>query len=361
MPSVKMEERSGIQVYEEDHLKVFNADASELYSTWEAPDVIVSDGAYGISGFEGDTSTVEGLVEWYGSHIRAWSEHSSPGTTLWFWNTEIGWATVHPLLDEMGWEYKRCNVWNKGIGHIAGNSNTQRAQTFPAVTEVCVHYVKRPTFEVDGEELSLQDWLRHEWKRSGLYFYEANDACDVSNAATRKYLTACHLWYPPPSEAFSKLVSYANREGEEDGRPYFSRDGESAMTMNEYESLFPKFDCEVGWTNVWDNPSLRSKERIRDAEGGKALHLNQKPLNLIDLIIRTSTDPGDMVWEPFGGLCTAVVSASRLDRRATAAEIDSDVFEYAIDRLEKRLEVAEGGDGEKHQDDSKVLTQDLFK
>lgn len=28
--------------------------------------------------------------EWYEPHIRAWSEHASPETTLWFWNTEEG-------------------------------------------------------------------------------------------------------------------------------------------------------------------------------------------------------------------------------------------------------------------------------
>ena len=50
----------------------------------------------------------------------------------------------------------------------------------PVVTEVCALYQRR--FEVpteDGEMLSAQDWLRHEWLRSGLPLYLSNEACGV--------------------------------------------------------------------------------------------------------------------------------------------------------------------------------------
>lgn len=321
------------KTYHGDRFAIYNADAAQLYEAWEEPEGIISDGAYGISGFEGDTNTPDELPSWYREHVELWSRYAPPGTTLWFWNTEIGWATVHPILDAHGWEYRRCNIWNKGIGHIAGNSNTQRAQTFPAVTEVCVHYVKRPSFQCDGEELSLKEWLRHEWKRSGLNFYEANEACGVADAATRKYLTSGHHWYAPPVEAFGKLVEYANREGKEEGKPYFSVDGDRPMKREEYAGMFPKFDCEVGRTNVWECPPLHSKERIRGESGTKALHLNQKPLELMDLIIKASTDPRDVIWEPFGGLCSGVVSAKRLGRKALAAEKNETVYKKAVERL----------------------------
>ena len=73
--------------------------------------------------------------------------------------------------------------------------------------------------------MSMQTWLRHEWQRSGLALRLANAACEVLNAATRKYLTADHLWYYPPPDAFVKLADYANTHGKPEGRPYFSIDG----------------------------------------------------------------------------------------------------------------------------------------
>jgi hypothetical protein len=82
------------------------------------------------------------LPEWYEPPVEASSKLALPNTTLWFWNSEIGWAVVHPILEKFGWRYVNCNIWNKGKGHIAGNVNTEKIRRFPVVTEVCVQYVR---------------------------------------------------------------------------------------------------------------------------------------------------------------------------------------------------------------------------
>lgn len=69
----------------------------------------------------------------------------------------------------------------------------------------------------------MQEWLRYEWKRTGLPLNKTNEACKVKNAASRKYFTNCHLWYFPPVEAFEKLVIYANTFGDLAGRPFFQQ------------------------------------------------------------------------------------------------------------------------------------------
>jgi site-specific DNA-methyltransferase (adenine-specific) len=47
------------------------------------------------------------------------------------------------------------------------------------------------------------------------------------------------------------------------------------------------------------------------------------------------TEPGDVVWEPFGGLCSASVAAVALGRRAFAAETDPAFADLAIERLRR--------------------------
>ncbi len=131
--------------------------AEHLYARWPVPTCIIADGPYGIGGFPGDTPTPAGLPRWYAPHVAAWSAHSTPQTTLWFWNSEHGWATVHPLLVASGWEYRNCHIWNKGIGHIAGNANSQTLRKFPVVTEVCVQYVKAARFRIGDREASMQE------------------------------------------------------------------------------------------------------------------------------------------------------------------------------------------------------------
>jgi site-specific DNA-methyltransferase (adenine-specific) len=312
--------------------------AEKLYAAWPRPICIISDGPYGVNGFPGDQHKAASLAEWYSPHVEAWSQASTPQTTLWLWNTEVGWATVHSLLLAHDWEYRCCYIWDKGMSHVAGNANTQTLRKFPVVTEICAQYVKAATFLVQGQKLSMQEWLRSEWLRSGLPLCLANEACGVLNAATRKYLTADHLWYYPPPEMFARMVEYVNRKGKTEGRPYFSTDGKGPLTKEAWATLRAKFACEVGITNVWREPQLNGGERIRGSRSGMrykftSLHGSQKPLRFIDLIVRCCTDPGDMVWEPFGGLCPGGPVAHSLQRSYRAAEILREFYVAATERL----------------------------
>jgi site-specific DNA-methyltransferase (adenine-specific) len=306
-------------------------DALHHYASWPAPTVIVSDGAYGVAGFPGDPPTHEGLASWYAPHVAAWSAAALPSTTLWFWNTEIGWATVHPLLAQNGWEYRSCHVWDKGIAHVAGNANTKTLRKYPVVTEVCVQYVRKVCLDTGGVSLPMKDWLRHEWERSGLPLRQTNEACGVKNAATRKYFTRCHLWYFPPAEAFERLAAFANAHGRPEGRPYFSIDGRRPLTGAEWSLLRAKFRCDIGVTNVWSEPAVRGPERFKDET--RSVHGNQKPLRLLRRILSASSDPGDTVWEPFGGLCSVAVASWELGRRCHSAEIAPHYHAIAAGRL----------------------------
>ena len=308
-------------------------DALAQYERWPTPTVIVSDGAYGVLGFEGDTSDHLDIGKWYEPHIAEWAARATPQTTLWFWNSEIGWAAAHPTLERYGFRYVNANIWNKGKAHIAGNVNTAKIRRFPVVSEVCVQYV----FEARVGGKLLKEWLLSEWRRTGLPLRLANEACGVRDAAVRKYLDQGHLWYFPPPEAFQRLQEFANIHGAPEGRPYFALDGQRPGSAQDWAAQRSKFACPHGVTNVWDRPPLHGAERIA-APNGKAVHLNQKPLDLMTRIIQASSDPGDAVWEPFGGLFGASAAAQTIDRRAYAAELDPTYFQYGTERLQRQVE-----------------------
>ena len=92
-----------------------------------------------------------------------------------------------------------------------------------------------------------------------------------------------------------------------------------------------KFHCDVGITNVWREPAVRGEERLKDVY--KSVHMNQKPLRLLDLMIRASSDPGDGIWEPFGGLCSVAIAALKAGRQCYSAEILADYYRVARERL----------------------------
>ncbi|MBI5402473.1 MAG: site-specific DNA-methyltransferase [Ignavibacteriae bacterium] len=317
--------------YRNRGIHLINDDVLNQYDKWENPVVIISDGPYGIGGYKGDFKTFEELPEFYEPHIKKWSEKSSPITTLWFWNTEVGWATIHPLLVKYGWKFVNCHVWNKGIGHIAGNVNGKSIRKFPIVTEVCVQYTKEPYFTIGETKMTMREWLKYEWSRTGLPFSKTNEVCGVKDAATRKYFTQSWLWYIPPVDAFYKIQRYANKYGDKNGRPFFSVDSKRPINKKEWLKYRSIFNYKHGITNVWHEPTVNGKERLRN--GYKSLHLNQKPIKLMDIIISSSSNVGDIIWEPFGGLCSGILSAAGLNRKGYACEIEKEIYNFAVKRL----------------------------
>jgi site-specific DNA-methyltransferase (adenine-specific) len=318
---------------------LFKGDALEAYDRWPAPVCIIADGPYGLGKFPGEPVSPDGLAEWYAPHAAAWAQHARPFTTLWFWNSEIGWAKAHPALEAHGWQYEEAVVWDKGIAHVAGNCNSKTIRGVPVVTELSVRYTRRITLEtVGGHLLPVKEWLRAEWLRSGLPMYESNKACGVVNAATRKYLTQCHLWYFPPGDAIVGMAKWCAKHGAATDRPYFSIDGKSEPTAEAWDRMRAKWTHTHGLTNVWQEPPVHNGERVRvSASSSRYLHANQKPLALMERQINASSSASDVVWEPFGGLCSATVAAVRLGRRAYAAEINEAFHRAALARIKNEI------------------------
>jgi site-specific DNA-methyltransferase (adenine-specific) len=130
------------------------------------------------------------------------------------------------------------------------------------------------------------------------------------------------------------LASYANEHGKQEGRPYFSIDGTNLPTEKEWADLRPKFRCPHGLTNVWRRNALRGNERVKTT-AGKAIHLNQKPLDLMKVIIEATSDAGDVVWEPFGGLFTASLAARQLSEKVSQPKSTQPTFNLAYRDLVK--------------------------
>lgn len=314
---------------------LFRGDALNAYEQWPSPTCIVSDGPYGLGKFPGEPNSETHLAEWYAPHIAAWARSATPETTLWVWCSELGWASIHSTIELHGWDYCEANIWDKGVAHVAGNVNSKTIRGMPVVTDVAVRYVRRATLtDTSGAQLDLQAWVRAEWMRSGLPLNRANAACGVANAATRKYLTQDHLFYFPPPDMIVRMAEYCRAHGRSTTRPYFSLDGKTPLTEAAWSRMRAKWNHTHGITNVWREPPVHGTERIKVSGAHTYAHANQKPLSLMERQIVASTDPGDVVWEPFGGTCSASLAAIRIGRLAFAAEVNPEFAKIAEKRLQ---------------------------
>ena len=66
--------------------------------------------------------------------------------------------------------------------------------------------------------------------------------------------------------------------------------------------------------------------------------MTEKPLSLMEKLIRDFTDPGDLILDPFAGSGTTGVAAIRLGRRFIGWERDPKYHAIAVKRLEDAKE-----------------------
>lgn len=83
--------------------------------------------------------------------------------------------------------------------------------------------------------------------------------------------------------------------------------------------------------SVWRIPAAGKDEKIH----GK--HPTQKPIALIDRCLRASTNPGDLVLDPFAGSGATGVAALKLGRRFVGCEKEAEF----VDLITKRLSALE--------------------
>lgn len=55
---------------------------------------------------------------------------------------------------------------------------------------------------------------------------------------------------------------------------------------------------------------------------GNIVHPNQKPLGVWYKMIRASTQPNDIVFDPYAGSCSSLLACRQLERRSVGCEID---------------------------------------
>ena len=86
---------------------------------------------------------------------------------------------------------------------------------------------------------------------------------------------------------------------------------------------FPRDVLKVSWRSAF----------------GKTLHPTQKPVSLCEYFIKTYSNKGDIILDPFIGSGTTAVAAVNTERKYIGFEKDDKYFEVAKNRLEKLVNI----------------------
>ena len=101
--------------------------------------------------------------------------------------------------------------------------------------------------------------------------------------------------------------------------------------------------------NVWEIPRVRY--RMDEYED----HPTQKPIALLERIITASSNPGDLILDPFSGTFTTSFVAKQLGRRSIGIEIDEKYVKIGL----RRLQILTEYKGEKLKRDPKSYERSL--
>jgi site-specific DNA-methyltransferase (adenine-specific) len=350
---------------------VYEADARTIAAT--LPDGCAScailDGPYGMGKAAWDRVPRGGsLLDLYRDHLADVGRVCAPSASLYVWNTEVGWAELHPAILAAGWTFVSLIVWVKAdsprIGDIFGYDHLRG---WVSTVEYCGFYQREawaPNTSA-GQEIGyaagrddrnwVRPWLAAEWSAAGLKMRDADRALGTNGMAGHYFQAS--QWSLPTWDAFKCLAEHAAERGPPRAVPYLTLErfaGADALALTyahlaaegealraeydhlraEYEASRPPFTAPMGLGNVWRAPTVAGPERLR-APDGSTLHPCQKPLAFAERMLRASTRPGDTVWVPFGGTLRELVAAEHIARRdpaearrVIACELNADGQDY---------------------------------
>ena len=151
-----------------------------------------------------------------------------------------------------------------------------------------------------------------------------------------------NLQYLPYSERYLKWFRHTDK----DGRKYRTRTRRGKL-LRQYLDESPGVPLHDTWTDI---PHLYTSQgwfpHNRDEITG---YPTQKPLALLERIIKASSNEGDLVLDPFCGCATTLVAADRLQRQWAGIDLSPLAIKLVDDRIaadrtdKKGGEVAGGG------------------
>jgi site-specific DNA-methyltransferase (adenine-specific) len=179
----------------------------------------------------------------------------------------------------------------------------------------------------------LRAYLAGERDRAGIDNTTINAAwCDWKGVActsqTQKWFSPS-CFNPPTREAYEwlrQLFHHLNHGGDYLRREYEDLRREYEDLRREYEDLRRPFavSADVPYTDVWTFPTVAHYP-------GK--HPCEKPIAMIEHIIRASSRPGDVVADFFLGSGTTAVACLNTGRRFVGCDNSAHWVEYAERRI----------------------------
>ena len=222
------------------------------------------------------------------------------------------------ILDSVlgGENFRNEVIWKRSYGHGDSRKSMGRSHDILLCYTKSDNYILNRFFHEHNPKY-IREFFRFEDQR-GVYKLE-----NLTSPNPRPNLTYEYKGYPPPIKGW-RVNLERMKQLDAEGRLHFPAKPNGRIMKKVYLHELEGQPMTDLWTDI---PPISAHDQERLG------YPTQKPLALLERIIQASSNPGDIVLDPFCGCGTAVAAAEKLSRRW----IGIDVTHLAISLIKYRM------------------------
>lgn len=300
-------EKTEVKLSEELN-KIYNKDCLDFLKKLpdEFIDSCVTDPPYwGVVDDDWDNQwkSIDEYKNWCETWIKEVSRVTKKSASFFIFGYPYQLAHLLPIIESYGFKFRQQIVVWKGMKSAAGRVSS-KLKMFPTTTEHIYYFVKDSTDYI-------RNLLQERAKDKKLTPKEINDFLGKASNG---------------GGTWSSIAGKKQKTLQEPTREDWEKLEKLFGDLPNYDDIIYTFNLPMGVTDVFDDIKFYFPK-------GEKLHTTQKPLELIERIIKCCSKEGDIILDPFMGSGSTAVSCKNLNRNFLGSELDNNYYQTCLKRL----------------------------
>jgi len=238
------------------------------------------------------------------------------------------------LLDRVFGENNFRNeiVWKRKTGR---GEAQHKSKQFGVCTDFILFFAKSKKSKFNTQHIPLSEADKNYKEYVEKFFRHVDEdgrrfrIDNLASPSPRPNLMYEYKGWKPPATGWA-ISKEKMEQWEKEGRLYFPKNKNGRIQRKRYLDELKGSPVQ----NLWDDiqmVSSQSSERLG--------YPTQKPVALLERIIKTATDEGDIVLDPFCGCGTTLVASQKLGRKWIGIDISPTACKLMKKRMQKEFKV----------------------
>ena len=300
-------------------------------------DLIVTDPPYNIGKAKWDK--IDDYIEWLGTiFLECQRVLKNNGSFYFFHNDFLQMVELQNWINKnTNFVFKQLIIWNKKFkgasneGFLQGYNEVGNLRNYQKMAEYCLYYTFQDETGLTTVMLDVNNFptMRRYFKDLQEYIglNKKQIIEGIGQKADHCFRWGSSQWDIPTPETYQELIYIFNIDKWEKFKEYESLRQEYESLRQEYESLRYTFNNQKTHHSVWNYEIVK-----------KQGHITPKPVELIENILKYSSNENDIVLDCFMGSGTTAIACLNTNRQYIGFELDTNYYNIANKRIENHTQ-----------------------